>query len=70
MGAIARFFEPFHPRRMVSLVRDRGPEDARDQEIQREAAADVAEIEQDDKYFSPDTPADNDELLPAISHRR
>jgi len=62
MGAIARFFEPFHPRRKVSLVQDRGPESPREEEIQREAAADVAAIEQDDKYFSPDAPADQDEL--------
>jgi hypothetical protein len=63
MGAIARFFEPFRRRRMVSLVRQRGPESARQQEIDREVAADVAEVEQDDKYFGPDAPADQDELL-------
>lgn len=63
MGAIARFFAPFHPRRMVSLVRQRGPESTRQQEIEREAAADVAAIEQDDKYFGPDAPAGQDELL-------
>lgn len=63
MGVIARFFQPFHPRRVVSLVRDRGPESARQQEIEREAAADVAAVEQDNKYFKPETPADRDELL-------
>ena len=63
MGAIARFFEPFYRRRLVSLVRQRGPESAHQQEIEREAAADVATVEQDDKYFSPDAPADQDELL-------
>jgi hypothetical protein len=62
MGAIARFFEPFHPRRMVSLVRQRGPESARQRQIDREVAADVAEVEQDDKYFGPDAPANQDEL--------
>lgn len=67
MGAIARFFEPFHPRRMVSLVRTRGPESARQEEIEREAAADVAAIQQDDKYFSPDAPADQDELLSPVT---
>lgn len=71
MGAIARFFQPFHPRRVVSLAHDRGPNpgSARDQEIERDAAADVAEIEQDDKYFAPDTPAEEDELLSPVSHR-
>jgi hypothetical protein len=63
MGAIARFFEPFRPHRMVSLVRRRGSESARQQEIKREVAADIAELEKDDKYFGPDAPADQDELL-------
>jgi acetyl-CoA C-acetyltransferase len=63
MGVFARFFEPFHPRRMVSLVRDRGTGTARQQEIEREAVADVAAIEQDDKYFAPDALANEDELL-------
>lgn len=70
MGAIARFFEPFHPRRMVSLVRERGTGSARRQRIEREAAADVAEVEQDDKYFRHDVPADQDELLsPSLAAR-
>ena len=71
MGAIARFFQPFHPRRVVSLAHNRGPNpgSARDQEIERDAAADVAEVEQDDKYFAPETPADEDELLSPVSHR-
>ena len=53
------------------MVHDRGPNpgSARDQEIERDAAADVAEVEQDDKYFAPDTPADEDELLSPVSHR-
>jgi hypothetical protein len=63
MGAIARFFEPFHPRRMVSLVRTRGTDSPLDEEIKREAAADVEEIEQDDKYFAPETREDRDDLL-------
>ncbi len=70
MGAIARFFEPFHPRRMVSLVRARGSGSTRQQEIEREAAADVAAVEQDDKYFSPDAPANQDELLWPVSRPR
>ncbi len=64
MGIIAQLLGPFHPRRMVSLVRTRGPGSARQQEIEQDAAADVAAIEQDDKYFSPDAPANQDELLP------
>jgi hypothetical protein len=68
MGIIARFFEPFRPRRNASLVRTRGSETERDREIKEAAAADVAEIEEDDKYFGPDEPADEDELLSPCSH--
>ena len=63
MGIIARFLEPFRHRQNVSLVRTRGSESERDREIKEAAAADVAEVEQDDKYFGPDEPADEDELL-------
>jgi hypothetical protein len=63
MGAIAQFFAPFHPRRVVSLVRDRGTDSPTDEEIKREAAAEVERVEQDDKYFAPETPADRDDLL-------
>lgn len=66
MGAIARFFEPFHQRRKVSLVSTRGTDTAQDEEIKREAAADVELIEEDDKYFAPETPADRDELLSPV----
>jgi hypothetical protein len=62
MGIISRFFGPFRPRRLVSLVRSRGPESVRQQEVQRDAAADVARIRQDDKYFDPRAPANEDEL--------
>jgi hypothetical protein len=62
MGIIARFLDPFRSRGNVSLVRTGGSESARDREIKEEAAADVAEIEQDDKFFGPDEPADEDEL--------
>ena len=44
-----------------SLLRDR-PEDPDLEEIQEAAAADVARVEQDDKYFGPNSPADQDEL--------
>jgi hypothetical protein len=66
MGAIARFFEPFHRRRVVSLVRDRGTDSPLDEEIKQEAAAEVERVEQDDKYFAPETPADRDDLLSPI----
>ena len=59
---IARFLGPFYRRRTDSLVRTRGPESARQAEVEKDAAADVAAIEQDDKYFSPDAPANEDEL--------
>ncbi len=44
-----------------SLLRDR-PEDPDLEEIQEAAAADVARVEQDDKYFGPNSPADQDGL--------
>jgi hypothetical protein len=66
MGAIARFFEPFHRHPKVSLIQTRGTDSAEDEEIKREAAADVERIEQDDKYFAPETPADRDELLSPV----
>jgi hypothetical protein len=62
MGFIARFLEPFRHRQNVSLVRTSGSESERDREIKEAAAADVAEVEQDDKYFATDEPADEDEL--------
>jgi len=64
MGILAQFLGPFHPRRMVSLIRTRGPGTARQRQVEQDAAADVAAIEQDDKYFSPDAPANQDDLLP------
>jgi len=44
-----------------SLIRSR-PEDPDLEEIQEAAAADVAAVEQDDKYFGPNSPANQDEL--------
>ena len=72
MGAIARFFAPFRRHQVGPLVHDRGPNpgSATDQEIEREAAADVEAIEQDDKYFAPETPADQDELLSPVPAAR
>jgi hypothetical protein len=64
MAFIARFFRPFFRRRSDSLIRTRGPESLHQQEIEEDAAADVATVEQDDRYFPPDAPANDDELLP------
>ena len=61
MGIISRFLDPFHPRRMVSLVRKRGPESARVQRRKQAAEADVERIREDDKYFEPHAPANDDE---------
>jgi hypothetical protein len=57
MGIIARFLDPFRARRTE-----------RDEEIKEEAAADVAAIEEDDKFFDPDAPANQDELLSQWPH--
>ncbi len=62
MGAIARFFAPFRQNRKVSLVHDRGTGTEQQEEMEREAAADVAAIEEDDKYFGRNAPASQDEL--------
>jgi len=35
----------------------------RDEELKRAAAADVARIEQDDKYFGPDSPGSEEDDL-------
>jgi hypothetical protein len=44
-----------------SLIRSR-PEDPDFEEIERAAAADVAAVEEDDKYFGSGSRADRDEL--------
>jgi hypothetical protein len=44
-----------------SLIRSR-PEDPDFEPVEEAAAADVAAVEQDDKYFGPNSPADQDEL--------
>ena len=44
-----------------SLIRSR-PEDPDLEETEAAAAADVARVEQDDKYFRSDSPANQDEL--------
>jgi hypothetical protein len=62
MGAIARFFGFARPRRMTSLIRLRGPESERIRERDKRAAADVARVRQDEKYFGRDAPANEDEL--------
>jgi hypothetical protein len=62
MGAIARFFAPFRQRGKVNLVHDRGTGTAEQEEIGREAEAEIERIEEDDKYFGRDAPANQDEL--------
>ncbi len=42
-----------------TLVRDR-PDDPELSEVQRDAAADVAAVEEDDKYFDPHSPGQQD----------
>jgi len=45
-----------------SLLARPGHDSRRSEAIKRAAAADVERIEQDDKYFGPESPADQDEL--------
>lgn len=45
-----------------SLLRDAGPDSPELAEIKEAAAEDVAQVEQDDKSFSKDSPANEDEL--------
>jgi hypothetical protein len=54
-------FGRFGSRRKESLVQTHGPESSREERIQDAAAEDVARVEQDDKYFSPDAPANEEE---------
>ena len=63
MGAIARFFAPFRKNQQVTLLHDRGTGTPQQEEMAREAEADVKRVEEDAKYFGDDTPADRDELL-------
>ncbi len=44
------------------LWRTRPEPDPELAEVERDAAADVAWVEQDDRYFDPDSPANQDEL--------
>jgi len=63
MGAIARFFAPFRKNQPVSLRYDRGTGTPQQQEMEWDAARDVERVEEDDKYFGEDSPANQDELL-------
>jgi hypothetical protein len=45
-----------------SLVEDQAPASPRLDQIRAAAAEDVARVEQDDKYFDEDSPANEDEL--------
>jgi hypothetical protein len=62
MGAFSRFFFPFRQRGRVNLVYDRGTGTAEQEEIAREAEVEIERVEQDDKYFGRDAPANQDEL--------
>lgn len=69
MGKIAQFFAPFRQRGKVTLIHDRGSGTEQQEEIEREAEAEVAWVEEDDKYFGADSPADQDELLWSLDQR-
>jgi hypothetical protein len=45
-----------------TLIEHPGPDSPRIAEIKEEAAEDVAAVELDDKYFSKDSPANEDDL--------
>jgi hypothetical protein len=72
MGIFSRFRSRFtwyrahvpagRPGAPRSLLAQPGHDSPRSEAIKRAAAADVARVEQDDKYFGPDSPADQDEL--------
>ena len=64
-------FSWFRSRRSAAVLDEEGPpsllyrnqeDDPELDEIRRAAAADVARVEQDDKYFRSDSPANQDEL--------
>ena len=59
--------EPDAPGGEHSLIRMRY-EDPDFEETERAAAADVAAVEEDDKYFGRDAPANQDELLHEDTH--
>jgi hypothetical protein len=46
----------------LHLVRS-GHDDPHTEEIKRAAAEDVARVEEDDKYFDPDSPGDQEDAL-------
>jgi hypothetical protein len=60
-GEPADVEEPVDPDQPPSLIRLRY-EDPGLEEVEQAAADDVARVQQDDKYFHADTPADHDEL--------
>jgi hypothetical protein len=62
MGVVNGLLYPLHPRRVVSLLRNRGTKSKRLQRIQDEAAAEVAEVRKDDKYFGKNAPANEDDF--------
>jgi hypothetical protein len=60
-GEPADVEEPVDLDQPKSLIRLRY-EDPAQEEVERAAADDVARVQQDDRYFHADTPADHDEL--------
>jgi hypothetical protein len=62
MRGITRILMPFRQRGRVNLVYDRGTGTAEQEQIAREAEAEIERVEQDDKYFGRDAPANQDEL--------
>jgi hypothetical protein len=66
MGKSSRFGARGSSRRrnwLRRLVIPTGHEDPEEEEIKRAAAADVAEIEEDDRYFDPDGPGHHPDEL-------
>jgi hypothetical protein len=51
---------PQRPRRLVAQP---GHDSRRSEQIKRAAAADVARVEEDDKYFDPQSPGDQEDDL-------
>jgi hypothetical protein len=62
MGLLSWIRENWSGGKRGSLVENAGQDSPRLEEIKEEAAEDVARVEQDDKYFSKDSPANEDEL--------
>lgn len=62
MGLLSKLRQNWSGGKRGSLIEHPGPDSPRIAEIKEEAAEDVARVEQDDKYFSEDSPANEDDL--------